>query len=194
MIIRETKFNFRPLSLAIAMLMAFLGAGCQTATQCANLGTVTHPGDPDAEMVPMPNAYGYLHNGPVFAGTEFAGSPQETATEHALRLQKEIEQLGSTRAEMERQVQQLRTDETLKQQSLSRAEHELGMAHRELAAVRDELSRWRSDLSKLRGRLRNSEAAAVGRIGRSRRTFGTRNRGSTGTREFPGQHGQRQRR
>jgi len=109
------------------------------------------------DVVPPQNAYGYLQQGPVFQGSHPGLPPMPTATEEAVRLRAEVEQLEGTKVELQQRANRLSGDVARKQAELQRAQEELRLAQQQVVSTTARVASWREDVQTMRQQLKNHE-------------------------------------
>ncbi len=132
-------------------MVVFGLAGCGWWQQTRPLKHVPPATSPD--VVPPVNAYGHLHKGSAFQGVDFEVPLSETATEHALRLERRVDELESINASLRRRISLLMDAVEQRDELLDSAEKELATSNSKLTKTRKELADWQKDIEQLHSRL-----------------------------------------
>lgn len=105
----------------------------------------------------------YLEAGPVLTGTEFGGK-QQTATEHALKLQAENKQLVEENRQLLARMRELESELRQNEEALVRAQLQIETTRSELRDARQELGGWQKRLQLVYAEVKAREQKHVATI------------------------------
>lgn len=105
----------------------------------------------------------YLEAGPVLTGTEFGGK-QQTATEHALKLQEENKKLVDENRQLLARIGELESELHENEEALVRAQLQIETTRSELRDARQELSGWQKRLQLVYAEVKAREQKHVATI------------------------------
>lgn len=141
------------------ILLSF--TGCKVAEWFA-----CHPHSPESEPIAqsLPQSEmnaGYLAGGPTFTNVQSTYEAQETATERAIRLGAENDQLRMAVADRDRQLAEWRRRYESKERLLQRVESDLRDSIADVAKASQRLDSWNNELAKLHAKTRNETEASA---------------------------------
>lgn len=104
---------------------------------------------------------GYLAGGPTLTNIQSAYQPQETATERAIRLSSDNNQLRVAIADRDRQLTELRQRYQSKERLLERVESDLRESIADVEKASKRLESWNNELARLHAQTRNETEASA---------------------------------
>ncbi len=143
---------------AVVLLAALvvLAVGCTGGPNAFRLRQKSR--DETAGTLPdQPNAYGYLQNGPVFAGSQVSATVEPTATERVVELQKEADQLRVANTRLEQTETDLKETIVRQEETLAQAEKELGETQHALQSAYSQFAEWKVRMDELHGHVQENE-------------------------------------
>jgi septal ring factor EnvC (AmiA/AmiB activator) len=136
-------------------------SGCKVAEWFAS---GPHSAESETIGQPLPQSAinaGYLAGGPTLTNIQSAYQPQETATERAIRLSSENDQLRMAIADRDRQLTEWRQRYQSKERLLKRVESDLRESIADVEKASKRLDSWNNELAKLHAQTRNETEASA---------------------------------
>jgi septal ring factor EnvC (AmiA/AmiB activator) len=145
----------------LSSLTLTLLSGCKVAEWFAS---GPHGAESETIGQPLPQSAinaGYLAGGPTLTNIQSAYQPQETATERAIRLSSENDQLRMAIADRDRQLTEWRQRYQSKERLLKRVEFDLRESIADVEKASKRLDSWNNELAKLHAQTRNETEASA---------------------------------
>jgi septal ring factor EnvC (AmiA/AmiB activator) len=145
----------------LSSLTLTLLSGCKVAEWFAS---GPHGAESETIGQPLPQSAinaGYLAGGPTLTNIQSAYQPQETATERAIRLSSENDQLRMAIADRDRQLTEWRQRYQSKERLLKRVESDLRESIADVEKASKRLDSWNNELAKLHAQTRNETEASA---------------------------------